>query len=94
MAIANHSQPKLHWRFPEAAKFGRVIPKEKLYSQAGVSAQLKQLFVEQVGQIKWAYKLAETTINLAKHEQVDEIEIIQIKLKNRSAKSTNISRHR
>lgn len=81
MAIANLTRPKLHWRFPEAAKFGRVIPKEKLYSQAGVSAQLKQLFVEQVGQIKWAYKLAETTINLTKTEQVDEIEIIQIKLK-------------
>jgi hypothetical protein len=81
MAITNHRLPKLHWRFPESAKFGRVISKEKLYSQAGVNAQLKQLFVEQVGQIKWAYKLAETTINLAKNERVDEIEVIQIKLK-------------
>ena len=81
MAIVNYTLPKRHWRFPEAAKFGRVIPKEKLYSQAGVSPQLKQLFVEQVGQIKWAYKLAEATINLAKTEQVDEIEVIQIKLK-------------
>jgi len=81
MSIVNHTLPKLHWRFPEAAKFGRVIPKEKLYSHAGVNAQLKQLFVEQVGQIKWVYKLAETTINLAKTEQVGEIEVIQIKLK-------------
>ena len=81
MAITNHTLPKLHWRFPESAKFGRIIPKEKLYSQAGVNAQLKQLFVEQVGQIKWAYKLAETTINLTKTEQVDEIEVIQIMLK-------------
>ena len=81
MAITNNTLPKLHWRFPEAAKFGRVIPKEKLYSQAGVNAHLKQLFVEQVGQIKWAYKLAETTVNLAKTEQVDEIEVIHIKLK-------------
>lgn len=81
MVIANHTLPKLHWRFPENAKFGRVIPKEKLYSHAGVNTPLKQLFIEQVGQIKWVYKLAETTINLAKTEQIDEIEVIQIKLK-------------
>jgi len=81
MAIAKHTLPKIHWRFPETAKFGRVIPKEKLYQQAGVNPPLKQLFTDQVSQIKWAYKLAENTINLAKTEQVDEIEVIQIKLK-------------
>jgi hypothetical protein len=75
------NQPRIHWKFPEAAKFGRVIPKEKLYSQAGANAELKQLFVEQVAQIKWAYKLAESTINLAKTEQVHELEVIHIKLK-------------
>jgi hypothetical protein len=75
------NQPLIHWKFPEAAKFGRVIPKEKLYSQAGANAELKQLFVEQVAQIKWAYKLAESTINLAKTEQVHELEVIHIKLK-------------
>lgn len=75
------NQPRLHWKFPQAAKFGRVIPKEKLYSQAGAKAELKQLFVEQVAQIKWAYKLAESTINLAKTEQVHELEVIHIKLK-------------
>ena len=69
------NQPRLHWKFPEAAKFGRVIPKEKLYSQAGANAELKQLFVEQVAQIKWAFKLAESTINLAKTEQVHELEV-------------------
>jgi len=75
------NQPRLHWKFPEAAKFGRVIPKEKLYSQAGANAELKQLFVEQVAQIKWAFKLAESTINLVKTEQVHELEVIHIKLK-------------
>jgi hypothetical protein len=75
------NQPRLHWKFPEAAKFGRVIPKEKLYSQAGANAELKQLFIEQVAQIKWAFKLAKSTINLAKTEQVHELEVIHIKLK-------------
>ena len=78
------NQPLIHWKFPQAAKFGRVIPKEKLYSQAGANAELKQLFVEQVAQIKWAYKLAESTINLAKTEQIHELEVIHIKLKAQS----------
>ena len=78
------NQPRLHWKFPEAAKFGRVIPKEKLYIQAGANAELKQLFVEQVAQIKWAFKLAENTINLAKTEQVHELEVIHIKLKSQT----------
>jgi hypothetical protein len=79
--VNKQNQPRLHWKFPEAAKFGRVIPKEKLYSQAGANTELKQLFVEQVAQIKWAFKLAESTINLAKTEQVHELEVIHIKLK-------------
>lgn len=79
----NNTLPLIHWRFPEAAKFGRVIPKEKLYQQANVSAALKQRFVEQVGQIKWAYKLAEGTTNLSKTDSVTEIEIIQITLKSK-----------
>lgn len=73
--------PRVHWRFPESTKYGRVIPKEKLYSQSGVNADLKKQFVEQVSQIKWAYKIAESTINLAKTGQVQELEVIQIRLK-------------
>jgi hypothetical protein len=79
----NNTLPIINWRFPEAAKFDRVIPKEKLYQQANVSTALKQRFVEQVGQIKWAYKLAEGTTNLAKTESVTEIEIIHITLKSK-----------
>ena len=74
-------QPSLHWQFPSGAKFGRIIPKEKLYEQTNANADLKQLFVEQVAQIKWAYKLAHNTVNLSKTQEVEEIEIIQIKLK-------------
>lgn len=79
--LTQQAQPSIHWKFPKTAKFGRVIPKEKLYQQAGVNAELKQLFVEQVGKIKWAYKLAENTVNLDKTDQVHELEVIQIKLK-------------
>lgn len=86
MDVNNHrSQPLLpivNWQFPAAAKFGRVISKEKLYQQVSASQAVKQLFVEQVSQIKWAYKLSDATVNLAKTENVHELEVIHIKLKN------------
>lgn len=77
-------KPRVHWKFPDAAKFGRIIPKDKLYEQVGANVELKQLFVDQVAQITWAYKLANNTINLAKTAQVQELEVIQLKLKGQS----------
>lgn len=85
MSLENEmSKPRVHWKFPDAAKFGRIIPKDKLYEQIGANSELKQLFVDQVAQITWAYKLANNTINLAKTAEVQELEVIQLKLKKQS----------
>ena len=81
MTLDNYTLPLRHWRFPDSATFGRIIPKEKFYQQAEVTPQLKKAFVEQITQIKWAHKLAESTVNLAKTEHVHEIEVIQVTLK-------------
>jgi len=73
--------PVVNWNFPESTKFGRIIPKDKLYKQIGAPTSLKNQFIEQVEQINWLYKLAENTIHLTKTESVSEIEVIQILLK-------------
>ena len=51
--------------YPKAAAFGRVVPKSRIYEHAGVGTALRDLFVTQVDQIVWTYKLAPETINLA-----------------------------
>ena len=51
--------------YPKQAEFGRVLPKNKIYEHSGANTRLKELFVEQVEQIVWRYKLAPETINLA-----------------------------
>ena len=51
--------------YPKQAEFGRVLPKNKIYEHSGANTRLKDLFVEQVEQIVWRYKLAPETINLA-----------------------------
>ena len=67
--------------YPRSAAFGRVLPKNKIYEHAGASAGLKQLFVTQVDQIVWRFKLAPETINLAATSAVTEIQIFEISLR-------------
>ena len=67
--------------YPKQAEFGRVLPKNKIYAHSGASTRLKDLFVEQVDQIVWRYKLAPETINLAAKPGVPEIQVFAIQLK-------------
>jgi len=67
--------------YPPAAKFGRGVPKNKIYEHSGANTRLKDLFVEQVEQIVWQYKLAPETINLPAKPGVPEIQVFAIQLK-------------
>lgn len=67
--------------YPKAASFGRVLPKTKVYEHAKAGARLRQLFVDQVDQIVWQYKLAPETINLNATKSVSEIQVFLIRLR-------------
>lgn len=67
--------------YPKQAEFGRTLPKNKIYEHSGANSRLKDLFVEQVEQIVWRYKLAPETINLAAKPGVPEIQVFAIQLK-------------
>lgn len=67
--------------YPQKAAFGRVLPKNKIYEHSGANTRLKELFVEQVEQIVWQYKLAPETINLPARASVSEVQIFSIQLK-------------
>lgn len=67
--------------YPKQAAFGRVLPKNKIYEHSGANTRLKELFVEQVEQIVWQFKLAPETINLPARPSVPEIQIFSIQLK-------------
>jgi Domain of unknown function (DUF4391) len=74
------------YRWPEAARFGRVVPKSKFYEHATVPAAVREKFVSEVQRITWAYKLAENTVNLSGTSAVPEIQVFQI-----DAKGSDIS---
>jgi hypothetical protein len=67
--------------YPKQAEFGRTLPKNKIYEHSGANTRLKDLFVEQVDQIVWRYKLAPETINLAVKPGVPEVQVFAIQLK-------------
>lgn len=67
--------------YPSNAAFGRVLPKSKIYERTQPPATIKELFVRQIEQIVWQYKLAPETINVQGTAAVPEIQIFHITLK-------------
>lgn len=68
-------------KYPPQAAFGRTLPKSKLYAHSHAGTRLKNLFVQQVEQIVWQFKLAPETINLPARPAVPEIQVFGIQLK-------------
>ena len=68
-------------QYPAKSAFGRPLPKNKLYEHGKVNTRLKNLFVQEVGQIVWQYKLAPETINLPAKAGVPELQVFSIQLK-------------
>lgn len=69
------------YRWPEAARFGRRVPKEKFYEHGTVSTAVREKFIGEVQRITWAYKLAEATINLPGTPAVPEVQVFTIDAK-------------
>lgn len=67
--------------YPKQAAFGRVLPKNKIYEHSGANTRLKDLFVKQVDQVIWQYKLAPETVHLPARPGVPELQIFSIQLK-------------
>jgi len=67
--------------FPEAARVDRIIPKTKIYEKAGATNRVRNLFVREIEQIRWLYKLSPETVNLKATKSVQEIQVFQLVLK-------------
>lgn len=67
--------------YPKQAEFNRPVPKTKIYAHARPSKRIKELFVAQVGEILWKYKLAPETVNLPPRKGINEIQVFEIVLR-------------
>jgi hypothetical protein len=70
--------------FPRSTVFNRRIPKQKFYDNLSIDSKLERIFIEQISQIVWLNKIAQTTVNITTGESVVEIEVFQIQLNQQS----------
>ena len=59
----------------------KFIPKKTFYEKVNISSGAKQDFINKLEKIYWKYKLSEDTINITKTEDIEEIEIFELVLK-------------
>lgn len=67
--------------YPERAAVNQPVAKAKIYAHGGATARVKQLFVTQVEEIVWKYKLSPETVNLPAGLGVTEIQVFAIRQK-------------
>ena len=73
------ASPLYHW--PAGGRVDRVIPKERLYAEAGVTTRVKQEFIEVVQRVRWAYKIGEESVRLKAVAPVQEFQVFEVELK-------------
>ena len=66
---------------PNSCEVNKFIPKKTFYEKVNISSSAKQDFIDKLEKIYWKYKLSEDTINITKTEEVEEIEIFELILK-------------
>ena len=66
---------------PKNCVVDRVIPKKNFYERVSLSSSIKQGFVEKIEKIIWKYKISQDNLNIAKTDEVEEIEIFELFLK-------------
>ena len=72
------------FNLPTRAFVNKFIPKSKFFEKAQVNSKLQQEFSDAIVRITWAYKLAENTINISGAKNVEELQIFNMKLKNKT----------
>ena len=66
---------------PKECLVNKFIPKKTFYEKVNISSSLKQEFIDKIEKITWLYKIAENNMNISKTENVEEIEIFELNLK-------------
>jgi len=72
------------FNLPETTVVNRKIPKNKFYEKIKTNTKLKNKFVSQIDYIVWKNKLAKQTINIEPTDEIQEIHIFEIYLKQKN----------
>ena len=67
--------------YPQSTIVSRVVPKTMFYKFMEVNPRMKSHFVNDVVNITWLYKLSASTLNVTDTEEMKEIEVFVVNLK-------------
>ena len=68
---------------PRSTEVNRRISKEKLYQNAALTPQTREMIKDQIASVFWRNKLADSTVAISAGETVAEIQIFEIQLRQR-----------
>ena len=68
-------------KLPDNAIVNKFVAKTKFYEKASLSSKLQNEFIHKIQKITWKYKIAENTIGISKTDNVTEIQVFEIELK-------------
>lgn len=66
---------------PQNCLVDRFIPKKTFYERVNISTILKKEFIDNLEKIIWKYKISQDNLNIAKTDEIEEIEILELFLK-------------
>ena len=66
---------------PQNCLVDRFIPKKTFYERVNISTILKQEFIDNLEKIIWKYKISQVNLNITKTDKIEEIEILELFLK-------------
>ena len=68
---------------PRSTQINRRVAKEKLYQNAALAPQTREMIKDQIESVFWRNKLADSTMAISAGETVAEIQIFEIQLRQR-----------
>ncbi len=68
-------------KLPSNCIVDKFIPKKTFYEKVNISNSIKEEFTDKLSKIYWRYKISEDTINISKTEEIEEIEVFELELK-------------
>ena len=68
-------------KLPKECEVNKFLPKKLFYEKVYISNSIKQEFTNKIDKITWKYKIAESNINISKTENIEEIEVFEIILR-------------
>lgn len=66
---------------PKKCYVNKFLPKKIFYEKIAISSSVKEEFTNQVDRITWLYKISSDTIGISKTNNIEEIEVFKLDLK-------------